>query len=65
MYRTFNCGIGMVLVVANEKVDTLGSILTDQGETVHVIGEIKALGDASQAITIENIEAPLADGQQT
>ena len=61
MYRTFNCGIGMVLIAANEKVDTLTSVLTNQGETVHIIGEIKALGGGPQAINIENIEAPLAD----
>ena len=61
MYRTFNCGIGMALVAANEKVDTLTSLLTNQGETVHIIGEIKALGNEPQPINIENIEAPLAD----
>ena len=45
----------------SEKVDTLTSILTNQGETVHIIGEIKALGNEHQAVNIENIEAPLAD----
>ena len=41
MYRTFNCGIGMVLCVAEEdKAKTL-EILKQQGETVYELGEIQ------------------------
>ena len=42
MARTFNCGIGMVLVVASNEVETLTADLEAAGETVFRIGEIAA-----------------------
>ena len=42
MARTFNCGIGMVLAVAEDEVATLVEDLTAAGETAHVIGAIEA-----------------------
>lgn len=42
MHRVFNCGIGMVLVVASEQVDETLEILRDAGETAWQIGEIKS-----------------------
>ena len=38
--RTFNCGIGMVAVVASEDVDVVTEALEAAGETVHRIGRI-------------------------
>ena len=40
MYRTFNCGIGMVMCVAATDVDTTLNILRTQGETAWQIGTI-------------------------
>lgn len=40
MYRVFNCGIGMVMVVAPEDTSTLLASLSKSGETAMVIGEI-------------------------
>ena len=40
--RTFNCGIGMVLCVAPERVDDLMQRLSDGGEVVHRIGSVGA-----------------------
>ena len=42
MARTFNCGIGMVLAVAEERVATVRSALEAAGEQVHAIGRIEA-----------------------
>ncbi|MBB6125060.1 phosphoribosylformylglycinamidine cyclo-ligase [Sphingobium subterraneum] len=42
MARTFNCGIGMVLVVAEENVAAVTAALSNAGETVHRIGAIEA-----------------------
>ncbi|GLR46410.1 phosphoribosylformylglycinamidine cyclo-ligase [Sphingomonas astaxanthinifaciens] len=39
--RTFNCGIGMVVVAAEAAVDELTANLTAAGETVHRIGRIE------------------------
>lgn len=40
MARTFNCGIGMAVVVAPEQADPVAEALTQAGETVHRIGRI-------------------------
>jgi len=40
MHRTFNCGIGMVLVVAEAEADAAMRFLAEQGETVYRLGEI-------------------------
>ncbi|MBU0554605.1 MAG: phosphoribosylformylglycinamidine cyclo-ligase [Alphaproteobacteria bacterium] len=42
MARTFNCGIGMAVVVAPGDVEAVSAALTDAGETVHRIGEIRS-----------------------
>ncbi|WP_024301527.1 phosphoribosylformylglycinamidine cyclo-ligase [Pseudogulbenkiania sp. MAI-1] len=49
MYRTFNCGIGMVVIVDAADADKAAAFLTEQGETVYRIGEIRARnGDEHQ-----------------
>lgn len=47
MYRTFNCGVGFVLVVPSDKADETTNFLAEQGETVWRLGKIvKRNGDA-------------------
>ena len=47
MYRTFNCGIGMVMVVDAEDVDTAIETLTKAGEKAFKLGEItSSMGEA-------------------
>lgn len=46
MLKTFNCGIGMVMCVAKERVDAVLDVLKDSGESAFVIGDIaKADGE--------------------
>ena len=42
MLRTFNCGVGMVVVVAAESADRVSEILATAGETVFRLGRIEA-----------------------
>ena len=42
MLRTFNCGSGMIICVAKDKVATALEVLEEQGETAWLIGEIVA-----------------------
>lgn len=41
MYRTFNCGIGMVVIVSAQDADAAAAFLREQGETVSRIGVIR------------------------
>jgi phosphoribosylformylglycinamidine cyclo-ligase len=40
MYRVFNCGIGMIIIVPADKADAISATLSEQGETVYQLGEI-------------------------
>ena len=41
MARTFNCGIGMVAIVAPDDADDVTAALSDAGETVFTIGRVE------------------------
>ncbi|UTO29043.1 phosphoribosylformylglycinamidine cyclo-ligase [Bartonella harrusi] len=41
MLRTFNCGIGMIVIVAQHKVEKVTQALKMQGETVTLLGILK------------------------
>ena len=50
MLRTFNCGIGMIVVASPEKADAVVKAFTRAGETVVILGDItSARGDTSVA----------------
>ncbi len=42
MLRTFNCGIGMIVVAAPDKADAVAAVLAREGETVATLGEVIA-----------------------
>ncbi len=49
MYRTFNCGIGMVVVVAPQHAEQAAALLREAGETVYRIGQVRTrVGDEHQ-----------------
>ena len=41
MYRTFNCGVGMIIVVPENQCEDTVTLLNELGENAFVIGEIK------------------------
>ena len=51
MHRTFNCGIGMAVVVAQSDAERATQILREAGETVYALGRIEKRS-ADQAQTI-------------
>ncbi|MEA3183344.1 MAG: phosphoribosylformylglycinamidine cyclo-ligase [Gammaproteobacteria bacterium] len=44
MYRTFNCGIGMVAIVPKEHAQAAVNLLNSRGETATIIGEVRKGG---------------------
>ena len=42
MYRTFNMGLGMILVVAKQRADRVQDFLTERGERFYLVGEISS-----------------------
>ncbi len=49
MYRTFNCGVGMVLIVDADEADAIVSMLVKNGDNAWQLGQIEA-GDNKQVI---------------
>ena len=49
MYRTFNCGVGMVLIVDTDDVDAMVSMLNQNGDNAWLLGTVEA-GDNKQVI---------------
>jgi phosphoribosylformylglycinamidine cyclo-ligase len=56
MLRTFNCGLGMVAVVAPEDEAAAREILTDHGETVTRIGHVVARDPGAPALAIRDLD---------
>ena len=53
MHRVFNCGIGMVVIVAAGQEKRAIELLTAAGETVYSVGRIEARqGDSPQTIVL-------------
>jgi phosphoribosylformylglycinamidine cyclo-ligase len=51
MLRTFNCGVGMIMIVEAAKADALAESLRREGEQVVRLGEIvKAAADAPRVV---------------
>jgi phosphoribosylformylglycinamidine cyclo-ligase len=53
MFRTFNYGIGMVLIVSREEADDVLGRLRGLGETAYLIGEVVAGKDGQEQVVID------------
>ena len=57
MARTFNCGIGMIVVTEADAAKAVSACLADQGESVFEIGRIEASGgDDAPEVQLTNLE---------
>jgi len=56
MVRTFNCGFGMVAVVAPDAEARVAQVLRDNGETVHRIGAIVPRAAGAEGCVVRNTE---------
>jgi phosphoribosylformylglycinamidine cyclo-ligase len=53
MLRTFNCGIGMIVVVESAKADAVAAVLTREGESVTRLGEVVAAHADAQRVSYD------------
>jgi len=56
MARTFNCGIGMVVIVSPTHAESVTKLLTDTGEKVFRIGEVEK-NLSENRVTIQGMDA--------
>jgi len=52
MYRTFNCGLGMVIAVPAEKQEQALSILSNAGEQAFVVGHIATANEGEEQVEL-------------
>lgn len=57
MYRTFNCGIGMIIAVPEGAVDSTLAQLNADGETAFVVGQIEGSDTEQPYVEMENVKA--------
>ena len=56
MYRTFNCGVGMVIALPAEAVDQAIALLESSGEKPWLVGEV-VKGDGEPEVLLEGVQA--------
>jgi len=54
MYRTFNCGVGMVLVIPEAQLDQALALLEAAGENAWLLGEIRS-GDGAAEVILSGV----------
>ncbi len=50
MYRTFNCGVGMIIALPEDKADAAVALLNAEGEHAWIIGEIQPQADGEAQV---------------
>lgn len=54
LIRTFNCGIGMAVVVGPDRADAVAETFRDAGDRVFRIGDVVAAGPEDAVFTLDN-----------
>lgn len=57
MYRTFNCGVGMVISVPADTADAALNLLKEAGEEAWIIGSIEAAAEGEEQVELRQPEA--------
>jgi phosphoribosylformylglycinamidine cyclo-ligase len=54
MYRTFNCGVGLILAVEEQDAEAITKAFTELGENAWIIGDIQTLSDGQEQVVINS-----------
>ncbi len=57
MHRVLNCGVGMVICVAQEHVEAALKVLREAGEQPWVIGQIATAAEGAAQVELKNLKA--------
>ena len=57
MLRTFNCGLGMIVVTSRDDAAAVATNLSDAGETVHEVGVVERGPDGEADCVIDHAES--------
>jgi phosphoribosylformylglycinamidine cyclo-ligase len=57
MYRTLNCGVGMVICVPAERAEDALALLRGEGENAWLIGSIEAAADGEEQVELRGLGA--------
>lgn len=57
MYRTFNCGVGMVLAVPAEQANKAVNLLTEAGEQAWIIGSVNPSSESEPYVVLDGVAA--------
>jgi phosphoribosylformylglycinamidine cyclo-ligase len=57
MHRVLNCGVGMVICVAQDQVDNALNVLRAAGEQPWVIGQIADAAEGAAQVELQNLKA--------
>jgi phosphoribosylaminoimidazole (AIR) synthetase len=61
MSRTFNCGLGMILIVGADKVNQTMEALKQQGEDkAYIVGSLMPVQELPHRVVVENMDASWA-----
>ena len=55
MYRTFNCGVGMILAIAADQAEEAVKALQELGESAWIIGQIEAGTETSPHVVLQGL----------
>ncbi|HBO94820.1 MAG TPA: phosphoribosylformylglycinamidine cyclo-ligase, partial [Gammaproteobacteria bacterium] len=55
MYRTFNCGVGMILAIAADQAQAAVTALQDLGESAWLIGTIEASTQETPEVVLQGL----------
>ena len=57
MHRVLNCGVGMVICVAQDQVETALNTLRAEGEQPWVIGQISSAAEGAERVVLNNLKS--------
>ena len=56
MYRTFNCGVGMIAAVPADKADAAIALLNAEGEQAWIIGHIEDAVEGEEQVDLVGVK---------